>query len=67
MSRRESKLDEETKVEVNKFPVDFVSRRRGVIESKDFSGTVTSLKEVGRVGIPSTAESWLEEQTYLFL
>lgn len=64
MSRREGKSDEETKVEVKNFPVAHVSRRRGVIESKDFRarGTVTSLKEVGRSGIPSIAESWLEEQ-----
>lgn len=46
-----------------------VSRRRGIIESKDFGagGTVTSLKEVGRVSIPRTAESWLEDQACLFL
>lgn len=28
-------------------------------------GTVTGLKEVRRVGIPSTAEAWLEEQACL--
>lgn len=44
-------------------------RIRGVSESRDFRarGTVTGLKEAGRVGIPRTAESWMEEQACLFL
>lgn len=69
MGRRAGKSDVETKVEVKKFPVDPVSRRRGVTESKDFRAreTVTGLKGVGRVGILGTAESWLEEQVCLFL
>jgi hypothetical protein len=61
MSRRAGKSEEETKVEVKKFLVHLVSRRRGITESKDFRacGTVTSLKEVRRAQIPSAAESWL--------
>lgn len=51
MSRRAGKLEEEIKVEVKKFFVYFVFRRRGIIESKDFRvcGIVISLKEVRRV------------------
>lgn len=46
--------------------MDLVSRR-SITESKDSRarGSAISLKEVGRVGIPSIAESWLEEKEML--
>lgn len=66
MIRRAEKSDEETKAEVEKFPVDLVSRR-SITESKDFRacGSVISFKDMEELGFPvQLGPGWRRERCW---